>query len=109
MYQKAIVLPADVNIPLIHNKLIDRVEVGSQEVMDGQRKQKICIIWKLRANVIENAPHQPKWADVEKPSFFQKTFIPLVSEIFHFPFPKALRNSEVISDYNYRKIMQTFR
>lgn len=33
--------------PLVLNKLIDRIEVGSQEVVDGQRQQEIRIVWRF--------------------------------------------------------------
>lgn len=37
--------------PLILNKLIDRIEVGSQEVVDGQRQQEIRIVWRFAGEV----------------------------------------------------------
>lgn len=37
--------------PLVLNKLIDRVEVGSQEVVDGQRQQEIRIAWRFAGEV----------------------------------------------------------
>lgn len=37
--------------PLILNKLIDRVEVGSQELVDGQRQQEIRIVWRFAGEV----------------------------------------------------------
>jgi hypothetical protein len=37
--------------PLILNKLIDRIEVGSQEVMDGVRTQEIRIVWRFAGEV----------------------------------------------------------
>ena len=33
--------------PLVLNKLIDRIEIGSQEVVDGQRQQEIRIVWRF--------------------------------------------------------------
>jgi hypothetical protein len=33
------------------NKLIDRIEVGSQEVVDGQRQQEIRIVWRFAGEV----------------------------------------------------------
>lgn len=33
--------------PLVLNKLIDRIEVGSQEFVNGQRQQEIRIIWRF--------------------------------------------------------------
>jgi hypothetical protein len=37
--------------PLVMNKLIDRIEVGSQEVVDGQRQQEIRIVWRFAGEV----------------------------------------------------------
>lgn len=37
--------------PLILNKLIDRIEVGSQEVVDGQRMQEVTIVWRFAGEV----------------------------------------------------------
>jgi DNA invertase Pin-like site-specific DNA recombinase len=37
--------------PLVLNKLIDRIEVGSQEVVDGQRQQEIRIVWRFAGEV----------------------------------------------------------
>lgn len=37
--------------PLMLNKLIDRIEVGSQEVVDGQRQQEIRIVWRFAREV----------------------------------------------------------
>jgi len=37
--------------PLVLNKLIDRIEVGSQEVIDGQRQQEIRIVWRFAGEV----------------------------------------------------------
>ena len=36
---------------LVLNKLIDRIEVGSQEVVDGQRQQEICIVWRFAGEI----------------------------------------------------------
>ena len=33
--------------PLILNKLIERIEVGSLEVVNGQKQQKIIIVWRF--------------------------------------------------------------
>ena len=37
--------------PLILNKLIDRIEVGSQEVVNGQRQQEIRIVWRFAGEI----------------------------------------------------------
>jgi len=37
--------------PIVLNKLIDRIEVGSQEVVDGQRQQEIRIVWRFAGEV----------------------------------------------------------
>lgn len=37
--------------PLVLNKLIDRIEVGSQEVVNGQRQQEIRIVWRFAGEV----------------------------------------------------------
>lgn len=37
--------------PLILNKLIDRIEIGSQEVLDGERQQEIRIVWRFAGEV----------------------------------------------------------
>ena len=37
--------------PLIFDKLIDRIEIGSQEVVDGQRQQEIRIVWRFAGEV----------------------------------------------------------
>jgi hypothetical protein len=37
--------------PLVLNKLIDRIETGSQEVMDGQRQQEIRIVWRFAGEI----------------------------------------------------------
>lgn len=37
--------------PLVLNKLIDRIEIGSQEVVDGQRQQEIRIVWRFAGEI----------------------------------------------------------
>lgn len=37
--------------PLMLNKLIDRIEIDSQEVVDGQRQQEIRIVWRFAGEV----------------------------------------------------------
>ena len=37
--------------PFVLNKLIDRIEVGSQEVVDGQRQQEIRIVWRFAGEI----------------------------------------------------------
>jgi len=37
--------------PLVLNKLIDRIEVGSQEVINSQRQQEIRIAWRFTGEV----------------------------------------------------------
>ena len=37
--------------PLVLNKLIDRIEIGSQEVVDGQRQQEIRIVWRFTGEI----------------------------------------------------------
>jgi len=38
-------------IPLILDNMIDRIEVGGQEVVDGQWQQKIRIFWRFAGEV----------------------------------------------------------
>lgn len=33
--------------PLILNKLIERIEVGNLEIVDGDKQQKIIIVWRF--------------------------------------------------------------
>jgi len=40
-------LHIDKLIPLMFNKLIERIEVGSQEVVGGQKQQEIRIVWRF--------------------------------------------------------------
>lgn len=37
--------------PLLLNKLIERIEIGSVETVDGQKQQKIVIIWRFAGEV----------------------------------------------------------
>ena len=37
--------------PLVLNKLIDRIEIGSQEVVSGQRQQEIRIVWRFAGEI----------------------------------------------------------
>jgi len=37
--------------PLVLNKLIDRIEIGSQEVVDGERQQEIRIVWRFAGEI----------------------------------------------------------
>ena len=37
--------------PLVLNKLFDRIEIGSQEVVDGQRQQEIRIVWRFAGEI----------------------------------------------------------
>ena len=37
--------------PLVLNKLINRIEIGRQEVVDGQRQQEIRIIWRFTGEI----------------------------------------------------------
>ena len=37
--------------PLILNKPIDKIEIGSQEVVDGQRQQEIRIVWRFAGEI----------------------------------------------------------
>ena len=37
--------------PLVLNKLIDRIEIGSQEVVDVQRQQEIRIAWRFAGEI----------------------------------------------------------
>lgn len=37
--------------PLVLNKLIDRIEIGSLEIVDGQRQQEIGIVWRFVGEV----------------------------------------------------------
>jgi len=36
---------------LVLNKLIDRIEIGSQEIVDGQRQQEIRIVWRFAGEI----------------------------------------------------------
>ena len=38
--------------PLVLNKLVDRIEVGSQKVVDGQRQQEIRIVWRFAGEIV---------------------------------------------------------